>query len=54
MSTYPIDRILPTMSERDRLIYEEMIEGGESDEDMYAALPTPETDKLLAKKEGSL
>lgn len=46
----PIDKELKRMSERDRRIAEELAEAGFDGEDLYAALPSPETDKLLKER----
>lgn len=44
---HPIDKELAQMNERDRRIEEELSEAGLDGEDLYAALPTPEADRLL-------
>ena len=44
---HPVEKFLERASEKDRKIARELYEAGFDDEDLYAALPTPITDKLL-------
>jgi hypothetical protein len=50
MSAHPTEKILSRMNKRDLEIAKRLMEAGWTDEDLYAALPTPHTESLLQKK----
>ena len=50
MSAHPTEKILSRMNKRDLEIAERLMDAGWTDEDLYAALPTPHAESLLQKK----
>ena len=49
MSKHPVEKVIEHMSQRDQEIAEQLREAGFSDEDLYAALPTPKAVALLRR-----
>lgn len=47
MKKHPVDEAIARMSPRDQQIANELAEAGFSDEDLYAALPSPGAERLL-------
>jgi len=44
---HPIEAAIARMSKRDQRMADKLYEEGYSDEDLYAALPNPEAERLL-------
>jgi hypothetical protein len=47
MPKHPVEDAIARMSPRDQRMADQLYELGFTDEDLYAALPTPNADKLL-------